>query len=160
MHPDRTVLALLHCVVRAVLLDTRQGRTGDPYLALVRAVYPYAVFGGARPPPDGEALQAACDTICRLDDGGTGLVSCYSASMVVQLLAMAHGLSSEMLIGVRKQDQRLSGHAWVEVRLRNGICCINPGRLELSRYRILRRRAPEAELLQWMKARCAAGSPC
>src|ERR1700675_504985 len=99
MRDERALVFLLHSVVRGMLLNPS---LDDPYLAIVKSIYPCAVRGEfitVSRRIDQRYLQGLCDYIYELDERETSYSSCYSASVVIQLIAFVHGVASEMFLG-------------------------------------------------------------
>ncbi|SDV47381.1 lasso peptide biosynthesis protein [Chitinasiproducens palmae] len=150
MKSDDTHLFIVHGVVRAILLDRP---VKDAYLAIFKSVFPGAVLGrfgclSRRTAP--LHLQRVCDSLYRIDNVGTACASCYSATIVAQLLAFASSLPSEMVVGVKKQDGKIVGHAWLELGMGMTVpAIVNPGQVDLAEYRPMSRMAPERAIAAW-----------
>jgi hypothetical protein len=50
-----------------------------------------------------------------LDDQESLTTSCLSIAIMIQALLFSCGQEAELIIGVRKQDAKLLGHAWVQL---------------------------------------------
>lgn len=151
MKNDGTYIFLVHSLVRAILLGQS---IDDAYLGIFKSIFPGAIRGEFASDAGciGRSyLQEVCDTIYRADLLEIGGASCYSASIVVQVLAFLHGIPSEMVIGVKRQDGKIAGHAWVEL-CRDGSRreIINPGRMDLNDYCALTRMNPETAVAGWV----------
>ncbi|MCY1212154.1 Transglutaminase-like superfamily protein [compost metagenome] len=151
MKNDGAYVFLAHSLVRAMLLSQP---ISDAYLGIFKSIFPGAVrgeFAGAVGHIDRSNLQEVCDFIYRPDLLEIGGASCYSASIVVQALAFLHGIPSDMVIGVKRQDEKIVGHAWVEL-CREGSRpeIVNPGGTDLNDYRALTRMNPETAVTGWV----------
>lgn len=151
MKNEHTYIFLAHSLVRAMLLSHP---IGDAYLGIFKSIFPGAAkgeFAGTSSPIDQNNLQKVCDFIYQADLLEIGGASCYSASIVVQALAFLHGIQSDIVIGVKRQDEKIVGHAWVELH-REGVCpeIVNPGYANLNDYRALTRMNPEMAVAEWV----------
>ncbi|RQZ41213.1 MULTISPECIES: lasso peptide biosynthesis B2 protein [unclassified Burkholderia] len=151
MKNDGAYIFLTHSLVRAMLL----GRpVSDAYLGIFKSIFPGAVRGryaGAVGRIDQPYLQEVCDSIYQADLLEMGGASCYSASIVVQALAFLHGIPSDLVIGVKRQDEKVVGHAWIELCRTGSVPeIVNPGRMDLNEYRALTRMNPETAVTGWV----------
>jgi len=150
MKNEGLYLFLTHSLVRAMLLGQPKN---DAYLSIFKSIFPGAVkgeFASKLSHVNRFYLQEVCDSIYQTDLLEIGSASCYSASIVVQSVAFLHGISSEMVIGIKKQDEKVVGHAWVELcSEESGSEIINPGRMDLNEYRVLNRINPETIVSEW-----------
>ena len=151
MKSESAYIFLTHSLVRAFLLGHS---ISDAYLYIFKSVFPAAIrgeFSDTSDHIDQTYLQEVCDSIYQSDLLEVGTASCYSASIVVQSLAFLHGIPSDMVIGVKKQDEKIVGHAWVELaRKGSRLEIVNPGRIDLSEYRALTRMNPETAVAEWV----------
>jgi hypothetical protein len=153
---DRHLIFLLHGLIRAHLLARP---VDEAYLAICKSVYPGAVFGNFSSlmrSRDHRYLNDICDYIYELDRNESSYASCYSASIAVQLVAITCGIDSEIAIGVKKQDKKIIGHAWVETRGFQPKKIITPGRTCIDGFKIVKHLHPETSIQAWMEKKRAA----
>lgn len=155
MNNEQCLIDLLHCTVRNILINQS---VSDPYLSIIKAVYPSSLFSEVKTKPiNNHYLQSICNYIYDINNEQVNYSSCYSASIVVQIIAMAHGVSSEIVIGIKKQDMKVLGHAWVEVNTRGGLFVANPGYINIKDFKPIRKLNPNNVLHNWMEGKCASG---
>ncbi|WP_181321788.1 lasso peptide biosynthesis protein [Trinickia symbiotica] len=153
MNSEQRHILLLHGLVRALLLERA---IDDAYLTICKNVFPGAVLGNFPASPktiDHHYLTRICDFIYELDGKEWSYASCYSASIVVQLISLVFGVDSEIIIGVKKQDQKMIGHAWVELSGVNRKQIITPGRIGINEFKVIKRLRPENAIQSWMEKR-------
>ncbi|WP_036771160.1 lasso peptide biosynthesis B2 protein [Photorhabdus australis] len=150
MKSNNAYIFLIHSLVRAILLEKP---IKDAYLSIFKSIYPCTVrrnFFDAKKHIDHSYFQEICDFIYQADSSEITSASCYSASIVVQLLASLHGIPSDMVIGIKKQDEKIVGHAWIELcsdKFKTKI--VNPGHVDLSGYSLLQRMSPDTAISEW-----------
>jgi hypothetical protein len=104
MSNEQRLIFLMHGMIRMFLLERP---VDEAYLAICKSIFPGAVlreFTTPRNKNHQDYLTKICDYIYELDDNEYSYASCYSASIAVQLVALAGGIDSEVVIGVKKQD--------------------------------------------------------
>ncbi len=150
MKNEIAYIHLAHNFVRAMLLCQP---VDSAYLRIFKSIFPGAIrgeFARSSHRVDRSYLQGICDCIYLTDMHETDRASCYSACIVVQAFAFLHGIRSDMVLGVRKQDEKLIGHAWLELHTDSpSPDIVNPGEIGLHEYRVLTRMNPEAAITQW-----------
>lgn len=151
MNNEQRLIFLLHGLVRSALASRP---VDEAYLAVCKSVFPGVVLGqsgiaAAKVKPD--YLPAICDFIYELDDKEVSYASCYSASIVIQLIALAHGIDSEIVIGIKRQDEKIVGHAWVETIGIRPKQIITPGRSPIDDFKVVKRLHPEKSIQSWIK---------
>ena len=149
MKNENSYIFLAHGLTRAIL---RSQPIGESYLNIFKTIFPVAILDpyDSSLNIDQQYLQMVCDTIYEFDAFEVGGASCYSACIVAQALAFLHGISSEMVIGICKQDEKIVGHAWIElVGNQHKRTIINPGRLNLREFREFSRLNPERVVAEW-----------
>lgn len=157
MRNERMLVFLLHSVVRAMLLEHP---VNEAYLLIFKSIFPCAVRGdfvSSTQRTDQHYLQGICDYIYEMDERESGNASCYSASVVAQIIAYSRGLETEMILGVKKEDERVVGHAWIEMTGQPAGHAISPGRVRVDDFRILKRYNPEEVIRSWVEEKCAFG---
>jgi hypothetical protein len=126
--------------------------TNEAYLSIFKYIFPISLRRRFLCYDiDREYLQGVCNTIYRDDLLELGGASCYSASIVAQSLAYIHNIPSNMVIGIKKEDSKIIGHAWVELikkHSKNEI--ISPGSIDISEYKVLHRINPENAVIEWI----------
>lgn len=153
MNNEHQHILLLHALVRALILDRP---IDDAYLAICKNVFPGTVFGSFANSAKGvnhSYLVSACDFIYELDHKEWSYASCYSASIVIHLMSFVSGIDSEIVIGVKKQDAKMVGHAWVELNESNRKKIVTPGRIAIENFKIIKRLHPEHAIQSWMEKR-------
>ncbi|HTI19155.1 MAG TPA: lasso peptide biosynthesis protein [Trinickia sp.] len=152
MNNERRLIFLLHSVIRALLLERS---VDDAYLAICKTVMPGIVMGQFTRSTkiDSHYLQTVCDFIYQMDNQEWSYASCYSASIVAQLIASANNIDSDIIIGIKKQDGKISGHAWVQIRSVHPKQIISPGRVSVDDLKVIKRLHPEKALQSWMQKR-------
>jgi hypothetical protein len=132
----------------------------EAYLAIFKSIFPCAVrgdFSASSQRIDRRYLQGICDYIYEMDEKESSYASCYSASVVAQVIAFSHGLASEMVLGVKKQDEKIVGHAWIEIIGQPTGHTISPGSVRIDDFQVLRRYNPEEIIRSWVEEKCASG---
>lgn len=155
MRDEHVFAILLHSIIRTMLL--RQP-IDEAYAEIFKSTYPCGVFGKFSRTIDREYLQKICDLIYSTDKREVNQASCYSASLVAQLVAFAHGIATEMAFGIRKQDEKVVGHAWLEIKKGAAILTINPGNENLNHYSVIKRLNPLYIVEKYVENLCATGS--
>ncbi|MBD8840540.1 MULTISPECIES: lasso peptide biosynthesis B2 protein [Paenibacillus] len=114
---NKVYFTTVHAFVRLLLLETD---FVDAYEKIAIHMYPLHVSAGRR-----EANRIETDELCRLgqmmyemDENDHLITSCVSIAMTVQAILFSAGYESDLLIGVKKIDEKLFSHAWV--RLEDG----------------------------------------
>jgi Transglutaminase-like superfamily len=155
MSNEQRLIFLLHGAIRALLVDRP---VDEAYLAICKSIFPGTVLGEFTAPfgkGDHRYLTDICDYIYALDDNELSYASCYSASIAVQLIALAGGIDSEIVVGVKKQDRKMVGHAWVETVGFQPKRIISPGRIGISDFKVVKRLHPEKAIQSWMEKKRA-----
>lgn len=152
MKPDSPILLPLHSLVRAIL---QQNSVEHGYLIICKSVFPSFVLRtdsikGEIEPTD---LQKICDYLYLLDEQELSYTSCYSACIAAQIVAMTYGIPTEIIIGIRKQDKKIVGHAWLEYTLDRQTKIANPGDADPRDFTEVKRLCPETTVQTWMKQR-------
>jgi len=105
MKNERAYIFMLHGVVRALLLNST---ASEASLAIYKAVFPGAVgdrFLATRRHIDQSYLQMVADLLYEMDRQEIGYSSCYSVSLVLQIIAFVHGVDSQILLGVKNRTR-------------------------------------------------------
>ncbi len=68
-------------------------------------------------------------------------------------MSFVSGIDSEIVIGVKKQDAKMVGHAWVELNESNRKKIVTPGRIAIENFKIIKRLHPEHAIQSWMEKR-------
>ena len=128
----------------------------EAYLFICKAIFPGAVLGQLAPSPgsvDHRYLKSVCDFIYELDEKEWSYASCYSACIAAHIIAMSCGIPSEIAIGVKRQDKKITGHAWLEIKDSDETHIVNPGRAHIGDFQVIKRLKPETTIESWMKNR-------
>jgi hypothetical protein len=99
-------------------------------------------------------LQDTADWLYRLDQEERIVASCYSVALTVDLLAFSQGESPALLLGLRKLDEHLLGHAWLQMPSGR---IINPGRQSLENMVIMKRLVMADMVNQWAREESRPG---
>jgi hypothetical protein len=144
MKYDRVYIALIHAMVKNLLMAYP---VEEAHARIFRHLFPYTVwekFERKAGESCERALQRVCDVVYELDEAEAGRASCYSASLVAQALAYLWRQPVELVIGLRRSDQKIFGHAWLEIAGGDGVVrVVSPGRVPVGAYRVSKRLAPE-----------------
>lgn len=160
---EERLVFLLHALIRTLLVERP---VEEAYLGICKSVLPGLVLGEFGEPGSHPAvremaslryLTRICDYIYALDDKEWSYASCYSASIAVQLIALARGVPARIAIGVKKQDAKMVGHAWVELGDAPTAAVINPGRVCVDDFKVVKRLDAETALQLWMRKTCDSG---
>src|SRR5947209_8304588 len=60
-------------------------------------------------------LQEIADWLYRLDEEERIVASCYSVSLTLDLMAYSQGENPVLVMGLKKVDEKLLGHAWLQL---------------------------------------------
>ena len=153
MSSPKFIAALLHNVVRSMILEL-----GFEPSYRILALQHFHLHEN----PDrrgferlsAKDMRQVADWLYRLDAEERVVASCYSVSLTLQLMAYAQGDNPEMVIGLKKADEKLLGHAWL--KLRSGEV-INPGNESLENMAVMRRLVMVDVVNQWAMAACRSG---
>jgi Transglutaminase-like superfamily len=158
MSNEQRLIFLMHGMIRMFLIERP---VDEAYLAICKSVFPGAVLGKFTAPRDKshlDYLTKICNYIYELDDNEYSYASCYSASIAIQLIALANGIDSEIVIGVKKQDRKLVGHAWVEIIGSHSKQIVTPGQTCIDGFKVVKRLHPEKAIQAWMEKRAILDS--
>ncbi|MEA3122153.1 MAG: hypothetical protein QOH33_1714, partial [Paraburkholderia sp.] len=150
---EQRLIFLMHGMIRMLLIERP---IDEAYLAICKSVFPGAALGRFAPPRDKnhrDYLTGICDYIYELDDNEYSYATCYSASIAVQLVALACGIETEVVIAVKKQDRKLVGHAWVEIIGSHSKQIVAPGQTCIDGFKVIKRLHPEKAIQAWMEKR-------
>ena len=152
MSNNTSVILALHGLVRAVLT---QNSMEHGYLIICKSIYPSLVYKTniSKYALGQRELQEICDHIYSFDKEEVSYASCYSACISAQLIAMAHKVPSEIIIGMKKQDKKITGHAWLECEISRQREIINPGNIDITDFHETKRLNPEITIKNWMSQR-------
>jgi len=153
MRNEQPLIFALHGLIRSVLMERP---VDEAYLFICKAIFPGAVLGQLAPPSgsiDHRYLKRVCDFIYELDKKEWSYTSCYSASITAHIIAFSCDIPSEIAIGVKRQDKKITGHAWLEVEGADETHIINPGHANVGDFQVIKRLKPEATIESWMKNR-------
>ncbi|PHM37558.1 lasso peptide biosynthesis protein [Xenorhabdus innexi] len=76
--------------------------------------------------------------------------TCYTLSLCIQLYLYSNGYDSKLIYGITKVDQRIFGHAWVELddsKLKKEVL-FNPGRVNLDEMKKIDSKKMSEDLLK------------
>lgn len=111
---NKVYFTAAHSFVRLLLLEND---FMDAYEKVAIHMYPLHVSAGRR-----KADQVNPDELCRLgqmlyemDENDHLITSCVSIAVTVQAVLFSAGYESDLLIGVKKIDEKLFSHAWVRL---------------------------------------------
>jgi hypothetical protein len=114
--PERWLLAKALALLPITAAALRVGGFRRTYAALARLAPKQAT----RAAPGGPALIQEAWTIARIVDAaarrGPCRAMCLSRSLALWWLLRRRGIEADLRIGVRKHDDRLEAHAWVELQ--------------------------------------------
>jgi len=146
------MLLSLHSLVRAIL---KEHSIEHGYLIICKSMFPSFTLNAPRlrDEIDIRYLQRICDDIYLLDKQELSYTSCYSACIVAQVVAMSYGLATEIVVGIKKQDKKIIGHAWLEHTLGRQTQIANPGDVNSHDFTEIKRLTPEPAIQTWMKQR-------
>ncbi|WP_206951346.1 lasso peptide biosynthesis protein [Trinickia acidisoli] len=152
MKHDVPMILALHGLVRAILTNHS---IEDGYLIICKSLFPSFIFRTTTyvQGTDSVDLQSICDAIYRLDESELSYASCYSACMVAQIVAMTYGIPAEIIVGIKKQDKKLLGHAWLEYAANGRTQIVNPRGADPRDFTEIKRLTPETTIQTWMKER-------
>jgi hypothetical protein len=153
MTNEQRLIFVMHGMIRMFLIERP---VDEAYLAICKSIFPGAALGKFSTPRNKnqrDYLTKICDYICELDDNEYSYASCYSTSIAVQMIALASGIDSEVVVGVKKQDRKLVGHAWVEIIESCSLQIVTPGRTCIDGFRVIKRLHPERAIQAWMEKR-------
>lgn len=152
MKPESQMLLSLHSLVRAIL---KEHSIENGYLIICKAMFPSFTLSTHRFRDEIHIsdLQRICDDIYLLDKQELSYASCYSACIVAQVVAMSYGTPTEIVVGIKKQDKKIIGHAWLEWTRGQQTQIANPGDVNPRDFTEIKRLAPEPAIQTWMKQR-------
>ncbi len=108
---------ILHSMIRNLLMK-------DDFIEVYRqlSVQMFPLFESAvrrkASPIDRKELHKLGEYLIRLDEDDHLVATCVSVAVTMQVLLFCTGVEADLLIGVKKIDEKLFAHAWV--RLPNG----------------------------------------
>ncbi|NHB60038.1 lasso peptide biosynthesis protein [Photorhabdus sp. RW14-46] len=78
--------------------------------------------------------------------------TCYTLSLCIQLYLYSNGYDSKLIYGLTKIDQRIFGHAWIELKDSrfNKEVLFNPGRVALNEMKIIDSKIMVEDLLNYV----------
>ncbi|HVW52266.1 MAG TPA: lasso peptide biosynthesis protein [Trinickia sp.] len=152
MKYEQSLLLVVHSLVRAILISNPI----DPgYLMICKAVFPGYVLQPRQRWSSTAIVQLEriCDDIYRLDGRELSYASCYSACITAQAIGLIKGIRSEIVLGVKKQDEKLVGHAWLECNAEREVKIITPGKIATTEFTEIKRLNPEKVVQNWITNR-------
>jgi hypothetical protein len=144
-HDLKTYGTTLHAMVRCLLLHHGFDRA---YAMIAVQMFPLFESASRRrvAPLHRNQLDDLGRYLYDLDEQESLTTSCLSIAIVTQTLLFSCGHEAELIIGVRKQDAKLLGHAWVQ--LVDGQV-IDPNDLRRGMV-VLQRFSMRAQVEQWV----------
>ena len=146
MSVDQRPLMLLHAVVRGMLLT---GGLEQGYGLIFRSILPFVSNCGQKPAMTVRDLQRLAARLYRGDKEMAFTSSCLSISVLIQMLSFWCGIPAELRIGLRKEDGKLLGHAWVVCEMDGRQVTISTGATEPAAYRVTRTFEPTHRSWKW-----------
>lgn len=149
---EQSLLLVVHSLVRSILISNP---IDQGYLMICKAVFPgYALQPCQKCSPTAVIdFARVCDDIYRLDERELSYASCYSACITAQAIGLINGFRSELVLGVKKQDEKLIGHAWLECNAGGEVKLITPGKIDTTVFTAIKRLDPEKTIQNWMTNR-------
>lgn len=144
--------AVLHTLVRCLVLQYGFERAYHLIAVQLFPLFESAHRRGAASVRPAQ-LVALGDYLYTLDDQESLTTSCLSIAIATQAVLFSVGQEADLLIGVKKQDRKLLGHAWV--CLPDGQV-IDPG-IQGRGLTLLHRFTMRAEVEKWVGDICAFG---
>lgn len=92
-------------------------------------------------------FQNLANLLYTLDQKESVVASCYSVSLTAFCIAASRGLNPYLVIGLDKLDEKLRGHAWIELP---GGCLANPGLLDITKMSVLHKWNINDGLDKWL----------
>ena len=96
-------------------------------------------------------LKQICKFLYYADQKGWIVSSCYSISLTLFYFGTVFGHKMEIIMGVRKIDERLVGHAWVKC---DNEKILNPGNFDIDSLSIIKTLSLKDGLESWLQ-KCA-----
>lgn len=103
-------------------------------------------------------ISLMCSYLEHLEKNEKTTSSCSSITLTAEALAYAGNLESKLLIGLRKDDFKLLGHAWLEIIVDGKMHLINPNDQPVHEFTPIVTEGADGLLLKWTNEQCFPGA--
>ncbi|MGZ0051139.1 lasso peptide biosynthesis B2 protein [Brevibacillus gelatini] len=105
---------IIHAMIRNLLL---KDEFIEAYRQLAVQMFPLYESAARRKvsPIDRKQLQKLGEHLIQLDEDDQLVATCVSVAVTMQVLLFCTGVEADLLIGVKKLDEKLFAHAWVRM---------------------------------------------
>jgi len=136
----------LHTLIRHLLLD--KGFNETFYELSVRYFPLYNGYGTNKMRrPNIKELEFLSKYVSQMDERGDLTASCLSVALTVQTILYSCGIDSFLVIGIKKVDEKIYSHAWVE--LTDGTI-IDPQN-ESGHFKVLNKFLMKEQVRKWVE---------
>lgn len=114
MAPNECYTPLIHAMIRAML---QEEEFSSAYRKLGIQLFPLYESAARRKttPPSYKELYEIGRAFISMDEEDQLVATCVSVAVTMQALLFCNGVDAELLIGLKKIDEKLFAHAWVRM---------------------------------------------